>query len=153
MNANTLDPNATCDTGTLNTLLRGELSAVETYDQAMRKLEDQHVLADLQKIHAEHARAVHVLRDTVTRYGAEPSECTGGWCAVAAAMMGTDHVLGPATALSALLQGEEHGINEYEDALRNEAMAPECKVTIRAELLPRCRQHVDELNRLMGGMT
>jgi len=146
------DPNATCDTDVLNMLLRGEMSAVETYDQAMGKLEDQHVLADLQKIREEHARAVHVLRDKVSRYGAEPTESTGPWGAVAAAITGTTGAIGPATALSALRQGEEHGVNEYEDALKNEDVNPECKEAIRVELLPRLRQHVDELNRLMGGM-
>ncbi|MBA4063408.1 MAG: ferritin [Isosphaera sp.] len=146
-------PPDACDTGALNALLRGELSAVETYDQAMSKFEDQKVLADLQKIREEHARAAGVLREKVVRFGAEPAGSSGPWGAFAAAVTGAAQALGPSTALAALRQGEEHGVNEYEDALGNDAVHPDCKEMIRTDLLPRCRGHVDELNRLMGGMT
>jgi rubrerythrin len=152
MHATHTHPPGGCDTDALNALLRGELSAVETYDQAAAKFEDQKVLADLRKIRDEHARAAGALREKVVRFGAEPSEGSGPWGAVAAAVTGAAKALGPSTALSALRQGEEHGINEYEDALKNDGVHPDCKDLIRTDLLPKCRGHVEELNRLMGGM-
>jgi hypothetical protein len=142
----------TCDTDGLNSLLRGELSAVETYSQAMTKFEDQVVLADLEKIRGEHEHAARVLREKVIRFGAEPAESGGPWVAFASAVTGAAKVFGPATALSALRQGEEQGINGYQDALDNEDVHPDCKDAIRTDLLPRCKRHVEELNRLMGGM-
>jgi hypothetical protein len=145
-------PAGTCDTDALNSLLRGELSAVETYDQAMSKFEDPTVLADLQKIREEHARAGVRLREQVVRFGGNPSESSGPWGTFAAAVTGAAKAFGPGTALSALKQGEEHGINEYEEALDNADVNPECKNLIRNDLLPRCRRHVTELDRLMGGM-
>jgi len=145
------NPNETCDTDALNSLLRGELSAVESYDQAVAKIEDQHVLADLHKIREEHAHAVLLLREKVAHFGGEPAESSDPWGAFAAVVTGMARALGPATVLSALRQGEEHGINEYEDALHNESVNPACKDMIRTDLLPRCRDHVAELNRLMGG--
>jgi len=153
MNDRLAAPDANCDTDTLNTLLLGELAAVETYDQAMEKLEDQHILADLERFREEHAQAVRVLREQIANHGGEPAECTGPWGAFAAVVATMTHDASPATALLALRQGEEHGINGYEDALGNEAVAFECKEAIRAELLPRLHGHVDELNRLVGGMT
>lgn len=143
---------ASCDTDALNALLRGELSAVETYEQAMEKFEDQHILTDLQKIHEQHAHAAQALRERVAHFGGEPSAGSGPWGAFAAAITGTAKVIGPATALCALRQGEEHGINEYEGALKNEEVDSECKEIIRSDLLPKSRWHVEELNRLMGGM-
>jgi uncharacterized protein (TIGR02284 family) len=142
----------TCDTDALNSLLRGELSAVETYDQAMKKVEDPTVLTDLQRIRGEHAEAAVRLRDQVVRFGGTPSESSGPWGTFAAAVTGTAKTFGPGTALAALKQGEEHGINEYDDALKNEGVNPECKDLIRTDLLPRCRRHVTDLDRLMGGM-
>jgi len=144
------DPNAACDTEALNALLRGELAAVETYDQAMDKFEDQHVLADLQKIREEHARAVMQLRDKVTHFGGKPPAGSGLWAAFAAVVTAKGKPPGPATALSALRQGEEYGVNQYEDALKNEHVNPECKEMIRVDLLPNCRKHIEELNRLLG---
>jgi rubrerythrin len=138
-------------TDTLNTLLRSELSAVEAYEKAMARLEDQQVLADLHTIRDEHARAGELLRERVTDRGAEPSDRTGPWSTVAAAVAGTSGMISPTTALWALCQGEQHAINEYEDALKHDGLDADGKQAIRRELLPLLRKHVDELNRLMGG--
>lgn len=140
------------DVETLNFLLRCQLAAVETYDQAMHKFDDSHVLADLQTIRQEHIDAEILLREKVLQLGGEPIETSGPWGACAAAISGEDGVIGPATALAALRQGEEHTINEFEDTLKHQNVNLECKNLIRTNLLPNSRKHVDELNRLMGGM-
>jgi len=145
-------PQGACDTDTLNCLLRGQLSAVETYDRAMEKLEDQHVLADLHRIREEHARAASLLREKVIQFGGMPVESPGPWSAFTAVTTDAGQGIGPATALCALRQGEEHVINEDEDSLKHEDVNAECKNLIRTELLPNGRNQVAELNRLMGGM-
>jgi len=143
-------PHAGCNRDVLAALLRGELSAVETYDQAMSHFEDQHVLTDLLKIREDHARAAEFLRERVVRFGGSPPEAPGLWSTFAALVGGAAGAVNPAPALSALRQGEEHEANGYEDALTHEGVDPECKSAIRAELLPQVRQHVEQLNRLLG---
>jgi hypothetical protein len=143
---------AISDIDTLNSLLRCQLAAVETYDQAMHKFDDSHVLADLQTIRQEHIDAEILLREKVLQLGGEPVEASGPWGACAAASSGEANVIGPATALAALRQGEEHAINEFEDTLKHENVNLDCKNLIRTNLLPISRKHVAELNRLMGGM-
>src|SRR6478752_64375 len=59
----------TCDTDALNELLRGEISAVETYDQAIAKFEAQPLASDLRRIRDEHQHAVVALRERVTAFG------------------------------------------------------------------------------------
>jgi hypothetical protein len=137
---------------TLNSLLRCQLAAIETYDRAINKLEDQHVLADLQAIREEHLLAETLLREVVLELGGEPVDASEPWSACSAAITGAEKVIGPATALAALKQGEEHSINEFEDSLKHENMNVESKNLIRSNLLPTSRKHVAELNRLMGGM-
>ncbi len=151
MNA-TIDEPRGCDTGALNALLRGELSAVETYTLAMGKFDDPLVIADLQKVRDEHGRAVRELRDHVVRFGGKPADGSGAWGSFTAAVTATAKAIGPATVLAALRQGEEHGISEYVAALENEHIHPDCQQLIRTDLLPACRKHVEELNRLLGGM-
>lgn len=141
----------TCDTGALNSLLRGEMSAVETYTQAMSKFDDQALIADLQKIRDEHSRAVRELRDRVVAFAGTPASDAGVWGAFTAAVTATAKALGPATVLAALRQGEEHGIAAYEDALGNDDIHPDCQRLIRGDLLPSCHKHVEELNNLLGG--
>lgn len=140
-----------CDTEVLNDLLRGELSAVETYTQALGKFDDQVLIVGLQKIRDDHSRAVRELRDHVIAFGKVPADSSGPWGAFTAAVTATAKAFGSATVLSALRQGEEHGRNTYEDALENPDIRPDCHVTIRTSLLPACSRHVEELNQLLGG--
>jgi hypothetical protein len=50
--------------------------------------------------------------------------------------------------LAVLEEGEEHGISEYEEALRNPDVMEEIKSVIRQHLLPPLSQHVSALERL-----
>jgi len=135
----------------LNSLLRGQLSAVETYDQAVIRFEDPRLLADLQTIREEHIEAEILLREKVLQMGGEPVDTSGPWVTCTAAFSGETGATGPATALAALRQGEEHSINALEDSLKHENINLDCKNLIRTNLLPTGRKHVAELNRLMGG--
>jgi hypothetical protein len=152
MNAKARDFHAPTGAETLTNLLRGELAAVAAYDKAMSRLEDHTVLADLQAIRDEHARAVDVLRAKAAQQGAESPDSSGPWTTVAAAVTGADGMISPTTALWALYQGEQLAINEYESVLKHDGLTTDGKQAISVELLPRCKKHRDELNRLMGGM-
>ena len=151
MNAHT-DRTHTCDTDALNTLLRGEMGAVETYTRALGHFADPFVIADLQKIRDEHSRAVRELRDRVIRFGGHPSERAGEWGSATAAVATAAKAVGPAAVLASLRQGEEATVGEYTAALENDDIAPECHRTIRADLLTACQRHAEELDRLLGGM-
>lgn len=153
MSTSNANGHAISDIETMNSLLRCQLAAVETYHQAMLKFEDPHVLTDLQTIQQEHVEAEILLREKVLELGGNPVDASGPWGACAAAIGGEANVLGPATALAALRQGEEHSINELEDTLTHEEMHPDCKNLIRSNLIPTSRRHVAELDRLMGGMS
>jgi len=141
----------TCDTDAMNSLLRGELSAVETYTQAMSKFDDQALIADLQMIRDDHSRAVRELRDHIIMFGGIPADSAGVWGAFTAAVTATAKALGPATVLAALRQGEEHGQSEYEEALHNDGINPECHRMIRTDLFPGCTKHIEALNNMLGG--
>jgi len=139
-----------CDVDALNSLLRGEIAAVATYDQAIGKFEAKAIASELRHIRDEHQRAVVALRERVTTFGGTPSDGAGAWGAFASAVTEAAKFLGPATAISALQQGEQHGINQYEEVLGNEAVDAECKNLVRSDLLPKSRAHVTELDRLLG---
>ena len=138
-----------CDTAALNSLLQGELSAVETYTQAMSQFDDSMLITDLQHIRDEHSRAVRELRDHVILYGGVPTGDACVWDAFTATV--TSGLHGTATVLAALRQGEERDIAAYDDALHNRDIHPDCQRMIRADLMPACRKHVDELNNMLGG--
>jgi demethoxyubiquinone hydroxylase (CLK1/Coq7/Cat5 family) len=142
----------TCDVDALNMLLRGELSAVETYDQALAKFDDAAHKTALTKIRDEHSHAVQVLRERVRAFNGEPSTNSGPWGAFASTVTGAAKLVGPQATLSALKQGEQHGISDYEKALNNEGINAECRNTIRTDLHPRCTRHIAQLDSMIAAL-
>lgn len=142
----------TCDIDVLNALLRGEVAAAETYDLVIPKFEGQPQVADLQRVRDEHSEAAAVLRERVRHFGGDPAEGSGVWGKVTAAITGTAKIFGPAAALGTLKQGEDYGIGQYENALADPEVDLEDKDLIRHRLLPRCHQHVADLDRMLAAV-
>ena len=136
----------------LNGLLRGEIAATETYQQAIAKLSTAVEVAELRNMHAEHRAAANTLREHVRDLGGKPDQESGSWGAWAKLVEGTAAMFGESNALRALKEGEEHGINDYEAALKDKQMAAECVALIRTELLPQTRRHVAALDRMLSSI-
>src|SRR5438093_12948373 len=107
---------ATTTPETLSSVHRGEISATETYQQALAKLGDTKGATELRRIHIEHREAANLLRQHVRGHGGKPDKGSGAWGTFAKAVEGTAKLLGDDAALKALKEGEEHGVKEYEDA-------------------------------------
>jgi uncharacterized protein (TIGR02284 family) len=134
---------------TLNELLRGEIAAVETYQQAMAKVDSDPGAVELRQLHDEHRAAANLLRQHIRGHDGTPDHGSGVWGAWAKAVEGVAKLFGNTLALKALKEGEEHGIKQYEDALKEESLPRECRDLIRSQLLPRTRSHITVLNRLI----
>jgi len=124
-------------TSWLNRLLRGEMSAVETYEQAMGKCEKEACAGDMRHMLEQHREAASLLRQHVAQHGEEPSKSSGPWGSFAQMVTGTAKLFGTASTFRALKQGEEHGISEYESALADDSLEPGCRDLINKTLLPR----------------
>ena len=100
-----------------NEFLRGEVSAVETYDLALGKTKHTELVASLQQLRDEHAQRTALIRQQIRAWGGEPSEGSGVWGVFAKAVQSGADLLGDATAIAALEEGEDHGLRMYRDAL------------------------------------
>jgi len=107
-------------TDTLNGLLRGELAATETYQQAIAKVTKGPGATELRQIHVEHREAANTLRQHIRHLGDKPDQGSGPWGAFAKAVESTAKIFGNAAAIKALKEGEETGVKDYEDALQDE---------------------------------
>lgn len=139
-------------TETLNSLLRGELAATETYKQARAKLSGTKGGPDLDKVHGEHVQAAQALREHVREHGGQPEISSGAWGTFASAVEGTAKAFGTDATLKALKEGEEMGAKNYEEALQEGELPADCQELIRDKLLPQTRSHVPVLDRLMSGL-
>lgn len=111
------DTSATIDQ--LNSFLRGEMSAVETYRQAIDKLQAKGGpgLTLLNQLMTSHATRVQQLKDEVLRFGGKPVDGSGVWGAFANVVQGAAELFGEKTAIAALEEGEDHGLKDYRDGL------------------------------------
>src|SRR5262249_3805508 len=65
--------------GKLNSFLRGEISAVETYRQALDKITDPAVRTQLETCEQDHARRIDLLRARISSLGGTPDQSSGAW--------------------------------------------------------------------------
>ena len=133
----------------LNSLLRGELAAVETYRQAEAKFDDLLEAELLKQVTRDHQQVGAQLRDRVTRSGGKAERNSEVWSAFTRVAEEGAMMSGKTAALKALKEGEQHGVSSYEAALKDEGLPPECQNLIRNTLLPRCMQHIYSLNQMI----
>jgi len=128
----TTDTQKTVDT--LNSFLRGEISAVETYRQALERLNHSASRSQLLDCHLSHEQRIEKLRAQVARLGGQPSDNSGPWGAFAKLIEGGAKIFGEKAAISALEEGEDHGLKLYRDEIGK--LDQESRRLVEAELLP-----------------
>jgi hypothetical protein len=136
---NTLPPQPT---DRLNALLRVELAAVLAYQHALRAV-DGRLGGDSRQVHgmaAGHQQNVAALQGCIRALGGVPAAEPGAaWSSFA--------FLRDELSVQQLLEAEECGLAEYEAALP--ALEGDVRDLVEHELLPRQRQHVAALSRLL----
>lgn len=138
------------DGARIGSLARRELSAVETYRLALGRVGREPGGEELRRIEREHEEAVGLLVESLRRRGEAPPRGSGLRGRWSRAVEGASLILGRRAALRALRNGEARGLRDYETALRDEALDPEVKELIRGRLLPRAREHIPALERLLA---
>lgn len=147
MSTKTQDINTEC-INTCNSLLRGELSAVETYEKAIAKYPSEKETATLCRIKEEHQASVRDLQENIKAMCGIPDTDSGSWGTFATAVQDTANLFGEESAMAALKQGEKHGENEYLEAIDNDSTLPACRTLIQTRLLPRVKAHVQTIDSL-----
>jgi len=131
-----------------NKLLRGELSAVETYSQVIEKYAHSPATEVLRQIRKDHAYSSNLLSGNVRDMSGDPEKNSGAWGILATVVQGTANLFGRESAIESLLKGEEAGRRDYQKALQDEEVMPECKKLIQERLLPTALHHVTALEGL-----
>lgn len=135
------------DVTQLNSFLRGELSAVETYAQAIAKLGDEPALrTKLEDCRTSHQQRVSLLREEITRRGGEPADGSGVWGAFAQLVEGGAKVFGKKAAIAALEEGEDHGRDDYKAEL--DKLDSDARRFVESKLLPEQLRTHDTLSAL-----
>lgn len=139
------------DVEELNKCLRSELSAIETYEQALEKNHARYgqdeKLERLAQILKEHREAAARLRSIIEQQGGTPSADSGAWGVWSRTVMGAARLLGDKAALKALKEGEESGLKEYQRIAQDGGASTENAVS---SFIGRQQAHINDLDRLVG---
>ena len=118
----------------LNSFLRGELSAVETYQQAIGRLPSSVNRGLLEECRRSHQRRAGLLAQEIQRLGGEPAKSSGAWGAFAKLVEGGAQVFGESMAIAALEEGEDHGRDDYQRDLAD--LEPAARTFVEQYVLP-----------------
>jgi hypothetical protein len=137
-------------------LLKNEISATETYQQALDKLKEETGLGGseaLMPLFEDHKDAVASLEAMNARFEGEPVENSGAWGTWTKMILGAANLLGKETVLKVLLEGEKSGTDDYKTALEDTELLADIRTLIETKLLPAQHAHTATLARLLESET
>ena len=130
----------------LNDFLRGEISAVETYQMALDKLDRASTTRDELLVNLKsHQDRVMALQESIRAAGGTPATSSGPWGTFAKAVEGTAKALGEKAAIAALEEGEDHGLKDYKSDLDD--LDPQCRQIV-GRMISMQQQTHDRLSTL-----
>lgn len=118
----------------LNSLLKGEISAVETYRKALGRLSDSAARGEIERCAQSHERSATLLRQRISSLGGQPAEGSGAWGAFAKVVQSGADAVSDKAAIAALEEGEDHGLKDYRRDLSD--LDPESRRLVENDLLP-----------------
>ena len=130
------------DSEDLNEILRGELSAVEAYEQVLEKVHHYTEAQRLIEFHDDHEKACRYWEEQIYKQGDLPTQTSSIWGAVVEAFVGVSKILGEHQALAALKDGEEHGLYTYRKMLDSDQLNDVQKIMIRDYFIPNQEKHI-----------
>jgi hypothetical protein len=131
---------------TVQELLRGEKSAIESIDAVLKKIKDNNEREQLSSIRQDHVNAVKTLTQYATTDDIKAGEGSGPWGAFTKAFAGGASFFGDKAALQALKIGEEHGLSEYKELIQDNAVDQDLRKRVVSELIPQQERHLSQIN-------
>lgn len=132
----------------IDKILRGEFSAMESYEQLMEKVNDDPEIERLEQFRDDHKKAASFWKMQVKREGKVPENSSSIWGKVVETFVGASKLAGNTAALKAIKKGEEHGLSLYEDMLNSDDLTPSQKVKITQEFIPNQMKHIESINAI-----
>jgi uncharacterized protein (TIGR02284 family) len=135
----------------LNSFLRGEISAVETYRQALEKVKEAQITSQLQTCMQSHSKRVSALSEQIRSLGGSPETKSGVWGSFAKAVEAGAKTFGEKTAVAALEEGEDHGRNDYRRDI--DKLDGAARQFVQSTLIPEQQRTHDAMSALKKSMS
>lgn len=136
----------------LNKILRGEISAVEAYEQVIPKFEDEGDRFRLSGIRNEHSHNIEKLKMLIENTRFAPDEDSGAWGTFVSTLMSSASIISQTAILNALIGGEEHGLSLYNNTI-DFSLSVEEKKVIFEDIIPSLERHIVSLENMVKEQT
>lgn len=140
---------------TLMGILRGEASAIHSYDLILEDIPFESYSYQLSEIKSDHQKVVQYWKreilglDEEVKLIIEP----GLWDNVVETFIEVSKIAGPSTSLKILNQGEKHGLSLYHQMMKDENIGLRYKYDIYNEIIPRQIAHIEMIEKLIKSFT
>ncbi len=129
-------------------ILRGELSAVAAYDSVIEKYPASPRVGQLQVIQNHHRAAVSSLRKLLDSSGEIADRDSGVWGTFVQTLIVGLSTLSLELSLKTLIEGEEHGLRQYQALLEHPLTDRELSI-VETNLIPRQFAHIQSLKSVV----
>lgn len=137
---------------TLNSCLRGELAAIDTYRQALEQgrsnCANDPKFQQLEKVMRDHEQAATLLQSLIRQKGGTPDTDSSAWGTLATQVTAVPKLLGDRTALKALKAGEESGINSYRSLIDGIDTPPDVR-DAAMKLMRKDKEHSTRIDTML----
>ncbi len=131
-------------TDSLTSLMRGEMTAVETYELAIDNLmaTAPEFARMLHRIRDDHAAAVEWFRSQIVLAEGEPPERSGPWGVFAQVLASAASLASAEAAAKVLLRGEQQGLVGYDGMLDGPTLDTATRDHVATQLRPQVQGHI-----------
>lgn len=130
----------------LNSFLKNELAAVETYAQCLDKADSPDITSSLSDLQQSHSKRVQLLRERIQALGGSPASGSGMWGSVAKLMEAGSKLFGEKRAISTLEEGEDRGRDDYQQGVNK--LSPENQQFIEQQIMPEQKRSHDTMHEI-----
>lgn len=135
----------------LNSFLRGELSAVESYKLALDHLEQSEFRATLVQCSRSHEERARLLTEAIVGRGGEPAPSSGAWGTLVRIIERSALAISEDAAVAVLEEGEDHGRDDY---LRDiDRLEPSARQLVEYAILPEQRRTHDTVRAVKHSLS
>lgn len=139
-------PHSEQDVKYLNSFLKNELAAVETYSQVIGKSKHPDLTSSLSNLQQSHRKRADLLRQKIQALGGQPADSSGMWGGVSKLLQGTSNLFGEKAAVSTLEEGEDRGRDDYKRDMSK--LSPDCQRFIEQEIMPEQQRSHDAMHMI-----
>jgi hypothetical protein len=135
----------------LNSFLRGELSAAETYRMALDRMEQSQHRPTLVQCSRSHEERARLLTEAILGRGGEPAPSSGAWGSLVRMIERSAVAISESAAIAVLEEGEDHGRDDY---LRDlDDLEPSARQLVEYAILPEQRRTHDTIKAVKRSLS